>query len=133
MERTLIGHAVALLLSLAPAGVAVGEDAVSAAEFAAKVGAEEPEGKAFGESLGQAFGRAHSATIQRCAKETKRAELSDFALLLRVDGAGLVDQALVKPVTNLATCVQGKMVGWKATVPPHPGFWVNVSVNLKRK
>ena len=133
MERMFAGYAAALLLSLAPARAAVGEDPVTAAESAAKAGAEEPDGKAFGELLGQAFGREHGATIQRCAKETKKPELSDFALLLRVDGTGVVDQALVRPVTNLATCVRGKMIGWKGSVPPRAGFWVKVGVNLKRK
>ncbi len=133
MERMLAGHAAALLLLLAPSGVALGEDPVSAAESAAKAGAEEPGGKAFGELLGQAFGREHAATIQRCVKGTTRRELSDFALFLRVDGTGVVDQALVKPATNLATCVQAKMTGWKGSPPPRAGFWVRVGVNLKRK
>ena len=121
------------VLGLMPAAPAPGQDPVAAAETAAKADADTPGGKAFGEALGEAFGREHGLTIQRCAKETKRPDLSDFDLLLRVDPSGAVDQALVKPVTNLATCVQGKLAGWKTSVPPHPGFWVEVAVNLKRK
>ena len=133
MERTLAGHVAVAVLSLSLASVAAAEDPVAAAESAAKAGAEEPQGKAFGEALGQAFGRVHAGTIQKCAKETKRPDLSDFSLLLRVDGDGIVDQALVKPATNLATCVQGKVVRWRTPAPPRAGFWVNVAVSLKRK
>ena len=133
MERSTAGYAVALLVLLAPAGLVAGDDPVSAAETAAKAGAEEPAGKALGEAVGQAFGREHAATIQRCAKGTKRPDLSDFALLLRLDGAGAVDQALAKPATNLATCVQARMTGWKVSPPPRGGFWVKVGVNLKRR
>ena len=125
--------AVLVLLWLVPVHFSLGQDAVSVAESAAKADAETAEGKDFGEALRQAFGRDHAATIQRCAQETKRPDLSNFDLFLRVDGAGVVDQALVKPGTNLAACVQGKMPGWRVSVPPHAGFWVKVSVNLKRK
>jgi len=117
---------------LAPPGSAAEQDPVAAAESAAQADAETAEGKKFGEALGQAFGREHGSTIQRCAKEAKRGDLSGFDLFVRVDGAGVVDQALVKPSNTLATCVRDAMPGWKVSVvPPHAGFWVEVSVNLK--
>jgi hypothetical protein len=109
------------------------QDPVAVAESAARAASETTDGKKFAEGVGQAFGRAHGATIQRCAKDTKRPALTDFDLFLRIDGNGVVEQALVKPSTNLATCVQGKMTGWKTAVPPRAGFWVKVGVNLKRK
>lgn len=128
-----VGAALLLTLAVAPFPSAWGEDAVAAAESAAKAGAETPDGKKFGDALGQAFGREHGTTIQRCAKDTKRPDLTDFDLLLRVDETGVVDQAFVKPNTKLSVCVQQKMVGWKTSVPPRPGFWVKIGVNLKRK
>jgi len=118
---------------LAPLRITFGQDEISAAEAAAKAGADTAEGRKFGEALGQGFGRDHGGTIQRCAKETKRPDLADFDLFVRVDGSGVVDQALVKPATALATCVRDKMPGWKIAVPPHAGFWVKVGVNLKSK
>ena len=124
---------VALALLLAPFSSTLAQDEIPAAESAAKAGAETAEGKKFEEALGSAFGRAHGSTIQRCAKQVKRAELSDFDLFLRVDEGGTVDQALVKPATTIATCVRDKMPGWKASAPPHAGFWVKVGVNLKSK
>lgn len=123
--------AVALLMLLAPVGSATEQDPVAAAESAARAGAETAEGKKFGEALGQAFGRDHGSTIQRCAKDAKRADLTDFDLFVRVDGGGMVDRALVKPSNTLATCVRDAMPGWKVSVPSQPGLWVEVSVNLK--
>jgi hypothetical protein len=128
-----VGAAVFALLFLVSVHSGWADTALSAAESAAKAGAQTPDGKKFGEALGQAFGREHGTTIQGCAKDTKRPDLSDFDLLLRIDGTGVVDQALVKPSTNLATCVQQKVVGWKTSLPPYAGFWVQVAVNLKRK
>jgi len=118
-------------LPLAPC--AFGQVQISQAETAAKADAGTEEGKTFGEALAQAFGREHGSTIQRCAKEAKRPDLSNFDVFLRLDGAGVVDQALVEPATALATCVREKLPGWKSSAPPHAGFWVKVDVNLKRK
>jgi len=127
------GAAVLALALLAPLRIAIGQDEISAAEAAAKAGADTAEGKKFGEALGQAFGREHGSTIQRCARETKRPDLADFDLFVRVNGSGVVDQALVAPSTTLATCVRDKMPGWKIAVPPQGGFWVKVGVTLKSK
>jgi hypothetical protein len=113
--------------------VRAGDDELSRAEDAAKAAAETPDGKTFGETVGQAFGREHGGTIQDCAKKTKRPDLSDFALLVKVDEAGLVERALVKPPTNLAECVRSAMAGWKTGRPPQPGTWVKIAVTLKKR
>lgn len=128
-----VGAAVVVVLLPARGQSAAGQVQISQARSAAEADAETAEGKKFGEALAQAFGREHSSTIQRCAKETKRSELSDFDLFLRIDGTGVVDQAFEEPATALATCVREKMSGWKVSTPPHAGFWVKVDVNLKRK
>ena len=133
-SRILAVSAVVLVVLL-PARVqsAVRQDQISEAESAAKADAETADGKKFGESVAQAFGREHSGTIQKCAKQAKRPDLSDFDLFLRLDGAGVVDQAVEEPATALATCVREKLPGWKVSAPPHAGFWVKVDVNLKSK
>ena len=125
----------ALLLALASTRgqSAVEQVQISQAKSAAQADAETAEGKKFGEALGQAFGREHSGTIQRCAKEAKGRDLSHFDLFLRLDATGVVDQALEEPATALASCVRAKMSGWKVAAPPHAGFWVRVDVNLERK
>jgi len=125
----------ALLFVLVPTRVQAGIEQVqlSQAKSAAEADAETPEGKKFGEALAQAFGREHGSTIQRCAKDAKRPDLSNFDLLLRLDATGAVDQAIEDPATALASCVREKMSGWKVATPPHAGFWVKVDVNLKPK
>jgi len=128
-----VGLAALGVLWSSPVHSGVQEDAVSAAESAAETAAGTPEGKRFKEALQQAFGREHGTTIQRCASKTRRPDLSDFHLFLRVDGAGSVDQVLVEPSTTLAACVQKKLVSWKTSVPPHASFWVDIGVRMKRK
>jgi hypothetical protein len=126
-----VSAAVIVVLLPARGSSAVEQGELSQAKSAAEADSGTAEGKKFGEALAQAFGREHGNTIQRCAKETKRPDLSDFDLFLRIDGAGVVDQAIEEPATALATCVREKMSGWKVSTPPHAEFWVKVDVNLK--
>lgn len=128
-----VGAAMLVFLVVAPGGLVLGQDDFAAAEAEAKADADTADGKKFAEALGESFGREHGRTIQQCAKQSKRPDLSNFDILVRVDAAGLVDQALAKPTTTLATCVVGKLPGWKTSVPPHAGFWVKIGVNLKSK
>ena len=109
------------------------QDPVAAAESAAKVAAATPEGKKYEQEVATAFGRDHGKTIQACAKEVKRPDLSDFQVLVRVGAAGQVEEALVKPGTTLAGCLRPKLKPWKVGVPPRPDQWVRVEVKLKRK
>ena len=120
-------------LLMVPVPVAVGQDPVAVAESEATTDAASAEGKTFSDVVGQAFGREHAVTIQQCAKSAKRRDLANFDVLLRIDGSGVVDQALVTPATSLSICVQGKLTGWKISVPPRAGFWAKVAVNLKGK
>lgn len=131
--RAAASVAVLSFLLIAPLHLALGQDDFAAAETSAKADSETPEGKRYGDGLGEAFGREHGRTIQQCAKESKRPDLTNFDILVRCDGTGVVDQVLVKPSTTLATCVAGKLHGWKTSVPPHAGFWAKINVNLKPK
>jgi len=128
-----VGTAVLVFLLVAPHEPVLGQNDFAAAEAAARADADTADGKQFAEALGETFGREHGRTIQQCAKNSKRTDLSDFDILVRVDGTGLVDQAFVKPTTTLATCVVGKLVGWNTSVPPRVGFWAKIGVNLKGK
>lgn len=114
-------------------GGAPAEDPVAAAESAAKAAAATPEGKKYEDEVATAFGRDHGKSIQSCAREVKRPEPSDFHVFVRVSAVGLVEEALVKPRTNLAACLQGKLMAWKVSAPPQAGSWVSVHVKLKRK
>jgi hypothetical protein len=122
----------AMLLSGGSGGLTV-EDPVATAANAAEASAATAEGKKLEDDVGAASGRDQGNSVQACAKETKRLDLSDFHLFMQVNEAGHVEQALVKPSTNLAVCVQGKVKGWKAGVPPKTDAWVSVYVRLQRK
>ena len=111
----------------------VAEDPVAAAERAAKATAATPEGKKYGDEVGTAFGRDQGENIEACAREVKRPDLSDFHLFVRVSAVGQVEEALVKPSTNLAACLQGKLKTWEIGVPPQADSWVSVHVKLKSK
>jgi hypothetical protein len=106
---------------------------VAAAESAAGAAAATPEGKTYEDEVATAFGRDQGKSIQLCAREVKRPELSDFRVFVRVSAVGEVEEALVKPSTNLAACLQGKLKGWKLSAPPLADSWVSVHVKLKTK
>lgn len=124
---------VALLALCLTARVSQAQESFADASQAADAAAGTPAGKAYEEAVGSAFGREHAATIQRCAKETGRPDLSDFEILVRVRRDGGVERVLVQPVTNLATCVKARLESWKVSSPPEGGAWVKIGVRLKRK
>ena len=115
------------------AGSVIADDAVAAAESQAEAAAATPEGKKYADEVGTAFGRDQGKSIQACATEVKRPDLSDFRVFVRVGAAGQVEEALVKPSTNLAACLQSKLRAWKVGAPPHADQWVSVDVKLQRK
>ena len=110
-----------------------GDDPVAAAEAAAKTNAGTPAGMKYQQSIEQAFGRDHAATVGKCANSIKRPQLVDFDLFLRVDAGGALGEILVAPKTNLSVCVQDRLRGWKVPDPPEAGFWVKIAVNLQVK
>lgn len=109
------------------------EDPVAVAESAAAATAATPEGKKYEEEVAKAFGRDQVKSIQACTTEVKRPEVSDFHVFVRVSAAGQVEEAQVKPSTNLAACLKGKLKAWKLGVPPRADQWVSIEVKLKRK
>jgi hypothetical protein len=131
-SRCLVMVLATMLLS-GMSGTTAAEDPVAAAESAAEAAAATPEGKKYEDQVGTAFGRDQGKSIQACAREVKRPDLSDFHVFVRVNAAGRVEQALVKPNTNLAACLQGKLRAWKVAAPPHADQWVSVHVKLQSK
>ncbi len=118
------------MLSATTASLAA-DDPVALAESAAEASAATAEGKAFRADVGVAFGRDHGKSIRDCAAEVGRLDASEFVLLLQFSGSGAVQESLVKPSTNVALCLRGKMKGWKVGVPPRPGTWVKIRIRRK--
>jgi hypothetical protein len=126
-----MGLAVAMLS--ASSGDVAAQDPVAAAESAAEAAAATPEGKRYEDVVATAFGRDQGKSIQGCAREVKRPDLSDFRVFVRIGAAGQVEEALVKPSTNIGACLQGKLKAWKVGAPPQAVQWVCVHVKLKSK
>jgi hypothetical protein len=122
---------VGLLVLIAASGLTLAEDAWSVAESAAISEWKSSEGRTYGKALEKVFPKDHGATLSACANETPNPDLSKFTLLLRIDAQGVVESAMVKPATNLAACLEGKIKGWKTLPPPHGGFWAKLDVKLR--
>jgi len=123
--------AAAVLSGLSPGAVA--EDPLAAAERAAQASAATSEGKKYEDEVATAFGRDQGKTVQACAREVKPPDLSEFSVLVRVSTEGEVEEVLVKPSTNIAACLHGKLKGWKVGRPPQADSWVRLQVRLKGK
>jgi hypothetical protein len=111
----------------------VAEDPVTAAERAAQASAATSEGKKYEDEVATAFGRDQGKAVQACAREVRGPDVSEFSVLVRVSAVGEVEEVLVKPSTNVAACLQGKLKGWKVGRPPQADSWVRLQVRLKGK
>lgn len=123
--------AVGILVFVSASPGYVADDRLPVAEAAVAARASSEVAKGYDATIGQAFGTEHSATIGRCARESTRPDLSNFSLYLRLGAAGSVEEALVRPETNVSVCVRTRLAGWKAPRPPSGGFWVKIGVSLK--
>jgi hypothetical protein len=129
------------LLALPIAGTIVrAQEPPAAAAAAARSSGETAEGKKFADTVGEAFGREQAGAIQRCARETRRPDLSDFQLVLRIERVdsngpnsanGVVREAFNQPATALARCLAASLPGWKVAPPPVGHEWVSIAVRLK--
>lgn len=109
-------------------------DTLEVAQAAAKANAAGPLGKAYQEELGRAFGKEHSGTVGACAKSLKRPALTNFSMLIEAEPDGHIRDILLKPETNLATCVRDRLKAWKAPAPPKgPSYWAQIDVVLQPK
>ncbi len=129
-KRALVTIGVAFVLLVAARSCAA-DDPVAMAERAAEASVATADGKAFRDGVGAAFGRDHGKDLRDCATEVGRPDSSEFSLLVQFNGTGVVERALVKPSTNVATCLQGKVNGWKVRVPPRAGTWVKLRIRRK--
>jgi hypothetical protein len=116
---------------MAPQAASRAQDGWAAAVAQADAFEKSAAGKPFVEAVGKALEKDHGPTFLTCAKEVRRSELSDFTLLLKVAGEGLVTEAFAQPGTNLASCMCGKLKGWRVPPPPQADAWVKIEVHLK--
>ena len=124
---------VSLALTIAGTNLQAQEPPAVAAA-AAKSSRETAEGRKFADTVGEAFGGEQAGAIQKCARETRRPDLSDFELVLRIErleATGIVREAFTQPATALARCLAASLPGWKVAPPPVGHEWVSIAVRLK--
>ena len=122
-----------VFLSLASLIPAVAAESWSAAETAAVSEWKNDDGRSYGKTLERAFSKEKAGAVSECAKDLDKPDLTNFTVLLRIGADGVANEVLVKPESNLAVCVKGKLEGWKTPPPPHADFWAKLEVKLKAR
>ena len=90
-----------------------------------------PAGGEFDTAVGMQFGEEHANTVAGCAEGAHGKDLAKFNLVMKLDGAGNVVEALVYPETTVAKCLQAAVAHDAYPKPVHPGYWVRVEMSLK--
>jgi hypothetical protein len=101
-------------------------DALSAVEANLK----SAEGKKYDESAGKEFSEKFLGSLRQC-RQTADGSDGPFDLLLKLDGGGKVQEALVYPETPLANCERAAMASAQFSPPPHQYYWINIHIQLK--
>jgi len=130
-----VGFVTALAIGVAVSLAASPDDEPTAFETAlaeARRNAKRPGGEAFEASVGKEFGKAHGSKLSACAKRAKKPDLRDFELLVKLSLSGHVEEALVRPETNLATCLRDGMKDAGLPPPDSPHYWVHIGLKLQR-
>ena len=123
---------VALSLGLLISSFAEEKPAVDVAFADAKRNAQRPGGQAFQAAVGKAFGAAYGSKVSECAKRVKKPDLRDFELLVKLSINGRIEDALVRPDTNLAVCLREELTDGSLPAPETNGYWVRIGLKLKR-
>jgi len=76
-----------------------------------------PEAKAYEQKFYPAIGQDLANLLKKCTDEFPRAEIDSFELVFRVDHWGAPKAVLVKPVTDVSSCVASGFWYFKF---PHP-------------
>jgi hypothetical protein len=119
-------------LCLRGAVAAAEPSAFDSALAEAQRNARRPGGEAFEAAVGKQFGAAHGPKLSACAKQVKKPDLRNFDVLVKLSLNGRVDEALVRPETNLAGCLRDQVKGTDLPAPESAGYWVRIGLKLKR-
>lgn len=108
------------------------ELSVEAAIAAAASNSSTPQGKAFEESVGGAFGAQQAKMLRACFRKLGIPATDSLKLVIRLDVKGKVDRSLTGTNVPAANCIALGLQGWQALAPPRAGYWVAIDVRLRR-
>ena len=83
---------------------------------------ETSAGQHYEDAFGGAFSPVYAPWLNECAQKPG-ASMENFDLLVKIGGKGEVEQARVKPATQLAECFMALAKGKTWPAPPSPGYW----------
>lgn len=84
---------------------------------------ETSAGQHYEDASGEAMAPSYAPWLNECAQKDGASLGVSFDLLLKIGAKGLVEQALAKPETKLATCFMALAKGKTWPAPPSPGYW----------
>lgn len=127
-----VGCLAAAMLSLLVTSFAEERPAVEVALDEARRNAANPSGQAFEATVGKTFGASYGPRLSACAKGVKKPDLRDFEVLLKLSVNGRIEEALVRPETNLALCLRDGLKDGSLPAPATSAYWVRVGLKLRR-
>ena len=89
------------------------------------------DGAVFDGTIARQFGQRHADTMDRCANDATADNLAKFNLVMRLDVAGHVVEALVYPETSVAKCLREAVSHDSYEKPAHADYWVRISMSIK--
>ena len=93
---------------------------------------DRPGGRAFQAAVGKQFGTAFGPKVSACAKQVKKPDLRDLGVLVKLSVNGRIEEALVRPETNLGLCLVNELREGGLPAPETEGYWVHIGLKLKR-
>ena len=131
VRRLITGGVIAGLSLLAPA-LAEEKAPFDRALVEAQRTSDRPGGRAFQSAVGKQFGAAFGPKLSGCAKQVRKPDLRDLAVLVKLSVNGRIEEALVRPETNRGLCLLDELKGGSLPAPETEGYWVHIGLKLKR-
>jgi len=101
------------------------EEVFAAALATARSNEETLDGSRYDADFGRQFGRI-AGVMRRCTQGLPQSEMAPFDLVARIGAEGEVEDALVRPETEVARCLCAEVRKNRFSSPPEPGWWVQV-------
>ena len=124
LQPTAAAVTIVLSSALAVPRAGAGPDAFALHNEEALRNEKTPAGKAYSPVFGKEFGAGFAPRVTECAKRTGGPRSDPFDLVLKLDGKGRVQDALVHPRTPLSQCFAKETRKATFPAPPSPGYWV---------